>query len=83
MVVDAGQEGVAARNPVHETLRHQKIERTVDGDRGWARTSTLFHDLISAERLVTCSQDFQHLAAHRRQALATRGTNLLGVRERV
>ena len=32
-VIDAAQEGVAAGYPVHETLRHQKIERAVDGDR--------------------------------------------------
>src|SRR5207249_7585594 len=33
MIMRAGEEGVAAFDPVHEAVLHQKIERAIDRDR--------------------------------------------------
>jgi hypothetical protein len=85
VIVDAGDEGVAALDAVHEAVVAQEVERAVDGDRRRARAGRggAVHDLVGAERLVALEQDLQHLAAQRRQPLRAPGAQRLGVGQRV
>src|SRR3954469_11243305 len=54
VIVDAGEERVAALDAMHEALRGEKIERAIDGDRGGARPArrNRVDDLVGADRLV-------------------------------
>ena len=85
MIVDAGEERVAALDAMHEALRGEKIERAIDRD--WCRTRPArrdrVDDLVGADRLVACGEHFQHVPAHRRQTLAALRTQRLGVLQRI
>src|SRR5580704_2669806 len=83
MIVDAGDEGVSAGDAVNETIIAQEIECAVDCDR--RRPVVLrraVDDVVSAERLVTCQQGFQHLPADWGEAWLTCGALLFGMRNR-
>ncbi len=71
VIVDAGDEGVAALDAMDEAVLAQKIERTVDRDRRGpcAGGRRAVDDLVGAERLVALEQNLQHLATDRRQPL--------------
>src|SRR5437660_9527305 len=73
VIVDAGEEGVAALDPVHEALDGEKIQRAVNRDRrrsGPARCDEI-DDLVGAERLVARGEDLEYMATHRGQPLPT------------
>jgi hypothetical protein len=85
VIVDAGDERVAALDAVNKSVLHQEVERAIDRDRrrtraGFARE---FDDLVGAERFVTGEQRLQHLAADRRQSLGTRFAECLCMRQGV
>lgn len=85
MIVDAGHEGVAALDAMHQPLRAQEIERTVNGN-GSGPPVTLgktVDQLISPQRLMRGKQYLKHGTAYRRQALAAPGAERLGMRKRV
>ena len=85
MIVDAGDEGVAALDAVDQAVVAQEVERAVDGDRRGpaAGRRGAVDDLVGAERLVAFEQDFEHLAAQRRQPLRALRAQRLGMRQRV
>ena len=71
MVMRAGEEGVAAFDPVDEAVFHQEIERAVDRDRRRPRHrfGEFVDHLIGAERTVARQQRLQHLAPDRGEFL--------------
>ena len=74
--------GIAALDPVHQTMVAQKIERAIHRDRRRPRaTPQPLHDLVSAERLVAGEQRLQHLPAHRCQPLGARDAEVFGMRD--
>ena len=72
VMMQAGDERVAAGDAVHEAMLEQKVERAVDRNRRRARPDLgkPVHDLVGAERAVAGRQRVEHLAADRRQAQA-------------
>ena len=65
MVMRAGEEGVAAFDPVDEAVFHQKIERAIDRDRRRPRHrfGEFVDHLIGPERTVARQQRLQHLTS--------------------
>src|ERR1043165_2176228 len=85
VIVDAGEERVAAFNAMHEALGGEEVERAIDRDRGGARTAGRdeVDDLVGAERLVAGAEHLEHVTAHRGQALAAFRAQRLGMLERI
>ncbi len=82
VVVYAGDKGVSALDPVHQTVLPQEFEGAIRGDRrrtGAAGREPL-DDLVGAERPVAVEQGAQHLATDRRQALPPFHAQSLGHR---
>lgn len=83
MIVHAGDKGIAAFDAMHESLRTQEVERTINGDRRRARArfSQAVDQLISADRLVTGQQRLQDAAAGGRELFGACGADRLGISE--
>ncbi len=80
VIVHAGDEGIAALDPMNKAIVAQKFERAIDGD--WRRpgpTCQPFNDFVGAKRLVACEQCLEHVPAHRRQPLRPRRAQGFGV----
>lgn len=64
MLVDAGKKGVSALDAVSETIGHQEIKGTINGDR--ARSASLFgnaiHDLVGRHRRMALEHRLEHLS---------------------
>jgi hypothetical protein len=59
---------------MHEALLDQKIQRTIDRDRGGTRSRRCaVDDVIGAERLVARQQSLLNLPPHGGEALAALG----------
>ena len=84
MVMRAGEEGIAALDPVDEAVLHQKIERAVDRDRRRPRHrfGEFVDHLIGAERAVARQQRLQHLTPDRGEFLRPPRADLLRMRHR-
>jgi len=56
MIVHAGDERIAALNPVDEILLAQEIERSINRDRGRpnAASRQAIDEFIGPERMMTC-----------------------------
>ena len=63
----AADEGVERRQPVHQPLGEQELERAVDGGRrrGVPFARQHLQDGVGAERTMALPDDFQHPPAHR------------------
>ena len=74
VIVHAGDEGIAALDPMDKAIVAQKFERAIDGDRrGPGPIRQPFNDFVGPEWLVACEQRLEHVPAHRRQPLRARG----------
>lgn len=76
----AGNEGVEALEPVDEALRPQKIERAVDGNRGWrflAIGGNPLDQIIGADGSVRGVKRCEHGTAQGRQLFAPSRAALL------
>ena len=71
MIMRAGEERIAALDPVNEAVLHQKIQRAVDRDRRRARRrfGEFVNHLVGAERTVAREQRLQHLTPDRGEFL--------------
>jgi hypothetical protein len=80
VIVHAGDEGIAALDPMNKTVIPQKFERAIDSDRCRpGPIPQLFNDFVGPEWFVAREQSFEHVPAHRRQPLRTRGAQRFGV----
>jgi hypothetical protein len=83
VMAHASDKGVAAFDPMDETVVPQEIEGAIDRDRRWPRPMRqALHDLVGAQRSVTGKERFEHVTAHRRQPLRARRAELFRVRDR-
>jgi len=73
MGMHAGNEGVAALDPVNEGVFTQELERAIDRDgrRTGSARGKPFHNLIGAQRPVAHQERRQNVPPHRGQALAS------------
>jgi hypothetical protein len=80
VIVHTGDKGVPALDPMNKTVIPQKFEGAIDGDR--RRPGPIpqpFNDFVGPEWFVAREQSFEHVPAHRRQPLRTRGAQRFGV----
>ncbi len=80
VIVHAGDEGIAALDPMNQTVIPQKFERAIDSDR--RRPGPIpqpFNDFVGPEWFVAREQRFEYVPADRRQPLRTRGAQRFGV----
>ena len=72
MIVNAGNEGIATGNAMHEPMGAQKRERAVgrDGSKAPMFGREPLDDVVGAERLMAVEERGEHLAANGRKALA-------------
>ena len=84
MVMRAGEESIAALDPVDEAVLHQEIERAVDRDRRRPRhrLGEFVDHLIGAERTMARQQRLQHLTPDRGEFLRPPRANLFRMRDR-
>src|SRR5215468_9887821 len=80
VIVDAGDERIAALDAVHEAVLAQELERAVSGDRrqAWSLEREPVDDLVGAQRLVAAQQRGEHLAPDRGEALSALRARRLG-----
>jgi hypothetical protein len=83
VIVGAREEGVAAFDPVNETVFQQEVQGPIYGDRGRAfpALSHPIDNFIGAKRVMTCGQRLEHVTPQWRQALPALGAQGLGVRK--
>lgn len=86
VLVRAGDEGVAARKPVHQPLLDEEVEGSVDGDRrkppGGGGGKHVGH-IVGAERPVRRVERLEHRPANGRQAHALVAAGRLGAGKRL
>ena len=77
MIVDAGDERIAALDPMHEILLSQEIECSINGDGGRPRAlpCQTINEIISPKWMMACQKSFEDPSAYGSQALLACGAN--------
>ena len=85
MIVHAGDERVAAFDPMHEILLSQEIECSINcnGGRSRAPPRQTVNEIISSKWVVGCQQGLEDTPSYRGQALLACGTDCLSMGDRV